>query len=330
VAPAPRPTEDSKVDAAPESSSLVAGGSPERRRSRRELLAWGVGVGVGVVGAGVTGVELVSRGVLPGRQVLLDLQGACALPRPLLAPSGSGPSVSGRFFSRARNQDVGYSVGYPPGHGPGSVLPLVVMLHGFGGDHTDALSGMSPAEAVALQVGGRALRPMALATVDGGGGYWHRHRGDDPLKMLVDELIPMCRSLGLGRPAQGVGVMGISMGGYGALLVAERFPGLVRAVAAISPAVWTTYAQAHGANPGAYASAEDFSANDVVTHASALRGIPVRLASGLDDPFQPGVRALAAELPRAAVAFAKGCHTGPFFLTQEPPSLAFLAGHLGS
>ncbi len=238
-------------------------------------------------------------------------------------------AVSGRFFSRARNREVGYTVGYPPGHGPRSVLPLVVMLHGYGADHSDALSGISPAEAVALSVGGRPLGPMALVTVDGGGGYWHPHRGDDPLTMLVDELIPMCRSFGLGRPAQGVGAMGISMGGYGALLMAERFPGLLRAVAAISPAVWTTYAEAHGANPGAYSSAEDFRANDVVTHAGALRGIPVRLASGLDDPFQPGVRALAAELPHAAVAFSRGCHTGPFFLAQEPPSLAFLASHLG-
>jgi enterochelin esterase-like enzyme len=288
-----------------------------------------VGLGVTVAGAGVAGVELASRGVLPGHQMLLDLEGACTVARPVLARSGSGPSISGRFLSRARNQEVGYTIGYPPGHGPGSILPLVVMLHGYGADHTDALSGMSPPEAVALQVGGRPLRPMALATVDGGGGYWHPHPGDDPLRMLVDELIPMCRRLGLGRIAQGVGAMGISMGGYGALLVAERFPGLVRAVAAISPAVWTTYAEARGANPGAYSSAKDFADNDVVTHARALRGIPVRLASGLDDPFRPGVRALAAELPGAALAFSEGCHTGPFFLAQEPPSLAFLARHLG-
>ena len=257
------------------------------------------------------------------------MEGACSVSRPVLRPDAQGPETSGRFYSRARNQVVGYTIGYPPGHGPGSVLPLVVMLHGYGANHTDALSGMSPAEALALRVGGGALTPMALVTVDGGGGYWHPHRGDDPLGMLVGELIPMCRSRGLGRPGQGVGTMGISMGGYGAILVAERYPSLVRAVAAISPAVWTTYAQAHGANPGAYSSPADFAANDVVTHASALHGVPVRMASGLDDPFQPGVRALAAELPHAAVDFSKGCHTGPFFLAQEPLSLAFLSDHLG-
>ena len=173
---------------------------------------------------------------------------------PVLDFSTLGPAASGRFFSRARRRVVGYTIAYPPGHGPGSVLPLVVMLHGYGADHTDALSGMSPAQAVAMRVGGRPLLPMAMVTVDGGGGYWHPHPGDDPLGMLVHELIPMCRSRGLGRPAQGLGTMGISMGGYGAVLVAEKYPAMVKAVAAVSPAVWTTYAEARGANPGAYSS----------------------------------------------------------------------------
>lgn len=77
------------------------------------------------------------------------------------------------------------------------------------------------------------------------------------------------------------------------------------------------------------ASAADFAANDVVTHAAALAGTPVRVASGLDDPFQPGVAVLARVLPKTAtVIMSAGCHTGPFFTQQEPPSLAFLARHL--
>ncbi len=280
------------------------------------------------VAAGVAAFELVSRGVVSGRGMLLTLEGACAVPAPVLEISPPGPATSGRFYSRARRQVVGYTIAYPPGHGPGSVLPLVVMLHGFGANHTDALSGMSPAQAVALRVGGQALVPMAMVTVDGGGGYWHPHPGDDPLGMLVHELIPMCRSRGLGRPAQGLCTMGISMGGYGAILVAEKYPSMVEAVAAISPAVWTTYAEARGANPGAYSSAEDFAANDVVRYTSALRGTAVRLASGVSDPFHPGVKILAAELPQAAVDFSRGCHSGPFFLAQEPPSMAFLSDHL--
>jgi pimeloyl-ACP methyl ester carboxylesterase len=170
---------------------------------------------------------------------------------------------------------------------------------------------------------------MALVAADGGRGYWHAHPGDDPMGMVIDELIPMCQARGLGRQPQPVGVMGISMGGYGALLMAEKHPETFAAVAAISPAVWTTYAEAHSANPGAYTSAADFAANDAVTHAPALVHIPVRVSSGVDDPFHPGVLALVRALPPGAqVDISGGCHTGPFFRAQEPPSLAFLATHL--
>jgi hypothetical protein len=82
-------------------------------------------------------------------------------------------------------------------------------------------------------------------------------------------------------------------------------------------------------NAGAYATAADFAADDAVTHASALAGKPVRIASGYGDPFCPGVQALARELPDdAVVEFVKGCHDGSFFAWQEPPSLAFLGAHL--
>jgi hypothetical protein len=100
-------------------------------------------------------------------------------------------------------------------------------------------------------------------------------------------------------------------------------------VAAISPAIWTSYPQARDANAGAYASAAAFAANDAITHAPALGRVPVRVASGRDDPFYPGVQALARALPAGAVVdLAAGCHTDPFFAAQQPPSLAFLARHL--
>lgn len=286
-------------------------------------------VGLAAV-AGTAGAELIDHGVLPGKSELDALDGACDVPVAAFATySTPGPQASGVFYSAARNREVGYTIGYPPGHRPGDELPLVVMLHGEGGNHANALVGLTPAHAVALRAGGTPLPPMALVTVDGGSGYWNAHPGDDPMGMLTRELIPMCRRRGLGRPPLRVGAMGISMGGYGALLLAEKHPGLISAVAAISPAIWTSYAQARAVNAGAYASAADFAADDAVTHASALAGKPVRIASGYDDPFHPGVRALAGVLPKGAVVeFGKGCHDGQFFAEQEPSSLSFLGAHL--
>jgi S-formylglutathione hydrolase FrmB len=279
--------------------------------------------------AGAVGFELVDHGVLPGKQGLDQLDGACSVAAPPLRFRDLGPSRSGTFVSQARRRPVGYTVAWPPGHGPGDALPLVVMLHGFGANHTNALTSMSPAQAVALEVDGVPLSPMAMVTVDGGGGYWNAHPHDDPMRMVVAELVPMCQQMNLGRAPQRIGTMGISMGGYGALLLAEKHPDLFTAVAAISPAVWTTYAQARGANAGAYASASDFESDDAVTHASSLAKTPVRVASGLDDPFHPGVVALARALPKSAVVeLSEGCHTGSFFTAQEPLSLAFLGTHL--
>lgn len=279
-------------------------------------------------GSALAGVELVKHGVLPGHELLDEIDGACSVSGPAETFFPVGPSVSGRFFSRARNRSVGYTIAYPPGYRAPSPLPLVVVLHGFGGNHVRVLSGITLAQALAMKTnGGRA--PMAIVAADGGGGYWNAHPGDDPMAMLVDELIPMCQLRGLGRSPQQIGAMGTSMGGYGALLLGEKQPHLIRAVAAISPAVWTRYAQARAANAGAYASAADFAQDDVVTHAAALAATPVRVASGVDDPFHPGVLALAKALPASAVVeISKGCHDGQFFASQQPASLNFLAHHL--
>jgi pimeloyl-ACP methyl ester carboxylesterase len=297
--------------------------------TRRRLLTWGLGATATVIVGGAVADELVSHGVLPGSQLLLQLEGQCAVPAPTEVFSALGPASSGRFYSRARGLTVGYTIAYPPGHAPGSILPLIVVLHAYGANHANALAGLSLQQALAMHVDGRTLPPMAMVAADGGDGYWHTHPGDDPMAMVIDELIPMCRARGLGRDPAPIGIMGISMGGYGALLMAEKHPDLFGAVAAISPAVWTTYSEAEGANAGAYASASDFAVNDAVTHAGNLIHIPVRVASGLSDPFHPGVIALVRRLPPGAVVdISKGCHSGPFFRAQEPPSLAFLARHL--
>jgi pimeloyl-ACP methyl ester carboxylesterase len=306
---------------------MTTEGSP--RLTRRRLLVTALGAVTVVAVAGATGVELVAHHVLPGAQEFDQLDGACSVLTPALTFSPLDPTHSGIFYSRARRQRVGYTIAYPPDHGPGSELPLVVMLHGYGGNHAHALPGVEPAQAVALRIDGRALAPMAMVTVDGGNGYWNPHPGDNPMGMVMDELIPMCQALGLGRLPQRIGTMGISMGGYGAILLAEKYPETVSAVAAISPAVWTSYRQAHAANAGAYASRSDFTGDDVVTHTAALVGVAVRVASGDDDPFRPGVEALARALPPGAVVhISKGCHSDSFFTAQEAPSLSFLAEHL--
>jgi enterochelin esterase-like enzyme len=296
---------------------------------RRAFLAGGVGaVVLGAFAGG--GYELVEHDVLPGKARVDQALGRTNVDEPNVRPGTPGPAVSGTFHSVARNCTVEWTISYPPGHRPGDRLPLVLALHGYGGTHAYPIGPVQPVRLLASTLDGRPLPAMAIAAVDGGNGYWHAHPGDDPMRMLIEEFLPMChrRGLGLGGGRK-IGLTGESMGGYGALLLAEQHPGLVAAVAPISPAVWTTYADSQNANPDAFTSATDFAQHDVITHAAALRGLPVRIASGRDDPFHPYVQALKDVLPAGAqVRFPPGLHNDTFFGSQAMPSLAFLGRHL--
>jgi putative esterase len=291
--------------------------------TRRRLFWWlGSGLAAAVVG-GASAYELVDHGVLPGKQLLDQLDGACSVPAPILSFAPLGPSFSDQFFSPARGRSVGYTIAYPPGHQRGDQLSLIIFLHGYGDNHVTGLKGMTPAQAVALRP---QHEPMALVTVDGGNGYWTPHPHDDPMAMVVKELIPLCQRLGLGRQPQQIKLMGISMGGFGALALAESVPHLIAGVAAISPAIWTTYDEARDANPSAFASRQTFEKYDVISHAGKLTGLPLRVAVGADDPFLTGVKTFVEAVAHPEkVVFDSGCHTDSFFLAQEPPSIQFLS-----
>ena len=262
---------------------------------------------------GGSGVELVSHGVLPGKQELDQLDGACSVAAPHVRFATVGRSMSGTFSSAARRRRgrLHDRLAAGPRH-RALPCPWSSCSTASAANHTNALTGMRPAQAVALEVDGRPLPPMAMVTVDGGGGYWNPHPGDDPMAMVVDELIPMCQRHGpRPQPAEGSAPWASPWAATARCSWPRSTPTLFRAVAAISPAIWTSYEQAHAANPGAYASAADFAADDAVTHAGALAGTPVRVASGDDDPFHPGVVALAQELPTSArVVLSQGCHRG--------------------
>ncbi len=101
--------------------------------------------------------------------------------------------------------------------------------------------------------------------------------------MIIHEVLPRLAAAGLRTGA--IGITGESMGGYGALLLAERlasppdadgrarFPAPA-AVAALSPAVFGSYASARSASGSAFDSQADFDHNNVVTGLAALTDRP--------------------------------------------------------
>jgi enterochelin esterase-like enzyme len=267
-------------------------------------------------------VGLVGSGIVPGEGKLRRALGACdvAAPDPRHRP---GPVVSGSFRSARRRTDVRYRIAYPPGYRTSDPLPVCLVLHGASYDER-VVDGEFQLAGYLADAVGAGTPAFVLAAAYGGARWWHpRADGDDPLGMLADEFLPLLTRRGLGAGAgQRIGLLGYSMGGYGALLFAEMFPAKVSACAVGSPAIWRSYS---AAAEGAFDSAADFSSHDVLTRASALTGVPVRVDVGRDDPFIGNVAALKAALPRdARVHTAPGCHDARFWRSVAPQALAFL------
>jgi S-formylglutathione hydrolase FrmB len=130
-----------------------------------------------------------------------------------------------------------------------------------------------------------------------------------------------------------IGIVGDSMGGYGALLLAERLGTHAAAVAAISPAVFASYADARRANPGSFDGPADFAANDIFSGIGALRQVPAYVACGSDDPFEPMARQVRMRLARLtgqppAGAIEAGCHDIAFWARNLSPALQFISRNL--
>ncbi len=237
------------------------------------------------------------------------------------------PALSGSFTSPARGgAEVFWKVLTPDG---GSVdgLPLVVYLHGKGGNHTmvDYFAGGLRAH---VEAGGT---PLALACADAGDTYYHRREsGEDSGAMIVDELIPMLADRGLDTSR--LGLAGISMGGYGSLLLAGRLGAeTVRAAAVASPALWQNDSEYA---PGAFDSTRDHVEHNVFGRQKQLAGIALRIDCGRSDPFIGATRAYLAEFDGSGVAspahsFGAGEHDVDYWRTLVPDQLHLLAEALG-
>jgi hypothetical protein len=325
------------------------------RLSRRALLAGSVGLAAVACVAGgyelacvAGGYELVRDGTLPGKYTLARMTGACgaAPPRPA-GPPPSRNEVS--FYSAYRRRHVQMVTLIPAGVASPRGLGVMIGLHGAGG------TAASMAAAIAPSMTRARVTTFAIVCVDGGETYWHEHAdGDDPIGMIVHEVLPRAAAAGM-RTAQ-IGVGGESMGGFGALLIAERLAGPgpgpdpsprisprasadrlapdAAVVAALSPAVFATYEDAHAASAAAFDSPANFARNDVFSGLHALRHVPAYVACGTDDPFAPEttlVRARLAALTGRPVpgGIMPGCHDSAFWGRHWPAALQLMSPRLG-
>lgn len=259
--------------------------------TRRRLLAAGAGTAAAAVVGGLTAREL-SR----------PRTGSA----PAVPDTAAGDERLIRIASGARGREVDFWTAVPEGYGDGRGLPVCLVLHGASATARDfPRFGFARFLTDAVR---RGAPPFVLAGASGGRLSWRRSGDDDPQRMVREEVPTWCARRGFDTSR--LAVWGWSMGGFGALLLAETYPRWLRAVAAFSPAVRPDDA--------------------VFAGAARLRGTPVGLWCGRQDNFLKDVRALARALPEppARAAWADGRHNFAYWGTVIPDAFALLGAAL--
>lgn len=292
--------------------------------SRRALLGGGL-VAAGVGAASGVGIF---EGTLPGRpqlQAFFGLNGDAGD----VPDDEPGPVLSGSFESRYRpGEPTGWTLARPPGqHG---TLPLVLALHGMGWDHSSPFGPRMGLPQFLAQAVHQGVPPFQVAAVDGGHSYWHRRPdGENAEAMLTEEFLPLLQRHGV--PTQRIGLLGWSMGGYGALhLAADLGPERVAAVAAASPAVWRHPSDASGAGFDSEAEYEQYT---LFGRQSELTGIPLMVDCGTGDPLYREVQAYVDGFPADAdltSSFEPGAHDADYWRRLLPDQLELFGTHLAA
>ena len=187
---------------------------------------------------------------------------------------------------------------------------MLVLLHGYHSSPSQFLT--QPFFDTLAALGTRA--PEVLLLDGGADSYWH-DRGDGRwASMVLQEAIPAGRTR---THAGRVAIGGISMGGYGALLLGSRDRAFC-AVGAQSPALWLSPGETA---PGAFDDAADYERNDVFK----LRPPhPLWIDLGASDPFRTATLAYAR---RAGVRahLKPGGHDAELWTAFMPQFIRFFA-----
>lgn len=278
--------------------------------------------------------------MLDRRQFLL-LSGsaaAVALGRPAYASRDR--ITASTYWSPVLGRAVPYLTYSAAGAGDGA--PVLYLLHGHGGGEWDWVRAGGAIETVDQMVDARMLPPLHIV-LPGVGNSWYVD-GPEPhgpmATALQDGLMPTVEQA-LAPRAAWRAVIGLSMGGFGALHLGLQEPEGWRFIGALSPAIFRPGSDFPGFQlqlfAGAFGDPFDrarFAAADPFNRVPALARAGERpelyLSCGIDDFFglAVGTRAFGEALADAAVPatvlIKPGRHDWPYWRAELPEALAAL------
>ena len=280
------------------------------------------------------------------------------------APASSAPAVgrssnpfAGRieyaeFPSASLGRNVRYAVSLPPSYDKKEAqrYPLVIFLHGLNNDERDWESRCIEAKLEALRAASKVGEFIVAIPYGANSFYLNARDGTRYEDAIVRDFLPFVdktyRTLSSPRSRL---IEGISMGGYGALLIAFKHPELFAGVAAHSAALFDELPQApklptdRGAKYrydlatklfGAPPDPAVFQANNPLhlarAHAAAIKRLKIYFDIGESDRygFERGNAQLSAVLKAAGVAheytLAPGAHGWSFLADRSEPAFTFV------
>jgi len=162
---------------------------------------------------------------------------------PIDLPGGSRVEFH-TMASGAIGADASFSIFTPPSYAKGdTAYPVIYFLHGLFNDHTSWTidrHGDIP-RLLDERMASGALREMVLVFPDGGQSFYTNYKNggakyEDLVVVELPAYIEKTYRVKAGRSTRAIA--GTSMGGYGALKIAMKFPERYAAVAAHSPIVF--------------------------------------------------------------------------------------------
>lgn len=258
---------------------------------------------------------------------------------PSYSPAQLRPEVVD-FFSPSNRRRFTVWCSIPPGDGP---FPLLLLLHGVGdsGGHGWWLRAAAPDTVAALAAGELSAPPVLLMPSDTGSevgsGYIDWADGTTLAEtFLIAELLPWATANLPLTPQRWV--TGLSMGGYGALMLALRHPGVFASATATS-GFFTAEALLGCLGLPAkriWGGAGERDAHDVTKLVETHNAIDLRIAfdCGTDDPRLIDNRAFHAQLGAARIAHGyaewPGGHDWTYWRAHFADHVRFHAGLPGA
>ncbi|MGH9945360.1 MAG: alpha/beta hydrolase, partial [Pyrinomonadaceae bacterium] len=288
--------------------------------------------------------------LLPSSLSAQTTQGTTASPSSQTKNSAAGRIEYGEFASESLGRKVRYGISLPPSYDkdPSRRFPVVVFLHGLNNDERDWETHCMEGKVEALRAAGKIGEFIVAAPYGANSFYLNGKDGTRYEDAIVRDFLPFVDHTyrTISKPETRL-IEGISMGGYGALLIAFKHPELFAGVAAHSAALFDELPQASATDRAAgyrYAlaiklfgeppDAEYFRANNPLylarQNAARLKRLKIYFDVGDADRygFAAGNARLARELTAAGVAhtytLAPGGHGWAFLVDRGEPALTFV------